>query len=798
MARDLQRAAMRLAMGAGAAGGAAMIAGAALYHQMFRRPLPQTEGTARVMGLDATVTIRRDRWGSPHIGAGSEGDAWFGLGYAHAQDRLAFMAVIRLMTAGRLAEVAGPSALPSDRLMRTLGMRRRAEAEAQAAGRDMLDPLEAYCAGVNAGAASLSAPPFELQLLRLDFEPWRPADIYMTAKLLCFGLSTNWERELLRADLVRELGPERAARIDPPYPAGNPVVLKPGTAYSGDGLALVEQIDAVRELLGVATHATGSNNWAVSGRLTSSGNPLLAGDPHLLATMPSIWCQASVQVGARRARGATVAGFPGIWMGQNSDVIWSFTNVLADVMDLYVERLDGDTYEFEGERRPLELHEETIAVKGRTDDQTLVVRETHHGPLVTDVLGADPGEPLALSWTALRLPCVAPQLLRSLEPSSGEELCESFRDFHLPVSNLVWADRDGNIGYRMVGTLPRRRGGCPDLPKPGWSGEFEWEGWVPFEEMPELTNPECGYVITANNRVVDDDFPHHVTSDWLDGYRARRIEDLLRRSDEHDETSFAEIQRDLYSIPGAETARRLSRLRPSAQREQSAIERLRSWNGHLDGETVAGTIYQAFTIRLGREFCRAVIRDRDLTERYLDSSNNGFLSHVTSPWRWQSHLLALWAEGDEGLIGRSWDSLALEALRGALDDLDSRFGPDSSGWRWGRVHEMRMPHLFADANPVIDRLLSRRVRVGGGQETVCQIAYDATKPFEAIWAPAYRFIADPTDPDAGLWQFPGGQSGHPASPHYDDLVERWVSGDMQRAAGEGPWKTLTLEPERAA
>jgi penicillin G amidase len=254
------------------------------------------------------------------------------------------------------------------------------------------------------------------------------------------------------------------------------------------------------------------------------------------------------------------------------------------------------------------------------------------------------------------------------------------------------------------------------------------------------------------------------------------------------------MQTDLHSIPGLETARRLSRLHPRGQREVRAIERLRSWDGTMSAESVAATIYQAFTLRLGREFARAVMRDRDLAERYLDRADNGFLVHVTTPWRWQSHLMGLWERGDEELIDRPWDELVLDALRGSLDDLDGRFGSDFDGWQWGRAHEMEFPHPLGAANPLLGRLLNRRLPTGGAQETVSQIAFDPNNPFRAVWAPSWRMVADPTDPGRSRWQMFTGQSGHPGSPHYDDLQEDWLAGRTQPMAGEGPFETLTLEP----
>ncbi len=779
-------------LGATAAAFAAVAGG--LWWQVLRRPLPRTEGRIRVNGLRGPIEIRRDRWGVPHVRAGSSADGWFGQGFCHGQDRLWQLDVYRRLSSGRLAEIAGAGGLAADRFVRTLGLRRVALDEEAALVGELRSALEAYSAGVNAAAEAAPALPTEFQLLRIGFEPWRPADTLTLTKLLALGLSTNWERELIRADMVRDLGPERAVRLDPAYPAGNPIALEPGIGWSGDGLGLAEQIGALRETLGLAPEATGSNNWAVSPRLSATGGALLAGDPHLPPGMPGITYQLGIEVGGRRCRGASFPGRIGIAFGQNDDVAWSLTNTMADVMDLYIERVKGEEYEFRGEMLPLVITEEEIKVKGRAEPERLRVRSTHHGPIVNEALRAEPDEPLALRWSALDAPCVTEGSLGVLRVTSGPELVESLEPHNAPVSNLVWADREGSIGYKMIGLVPARSGGCPDLPKPGWSGDYEWDGWVPYGELPELVDPDQGYVLTANNRITPEGYPHHITSDWLDGYRARRVEDLLADRTDHDLDRFQEMQTDMLSIPGLETARRLARLRPRDQRETAAIERLRSWDGRMGPDSVAATIYQAFTLRFAREVARLAIGDRDLAERWLDRADNGFMKHVTSPWRWHSHLLRLWAEGDEELIGRGWDELALDSLRAALGDLEERFGSEPSAWNWGGVHALEFPHALGAASPLLAKLFNRRLEVGGGEETVAQVGWDPNDPYHAIWAPAWRIVADASNPDRSRWQAFTGQSGHVASPHYDDLQPRWARGQMQPMAGEGPWETLALEP----
>ena len=784
---------MRTGLLAGVAGTGLAAAGvAAAWHWLARRPLPRVEGEISLEDLEGEVRIRRDRWGVPHVEAGSAADIWFAEGFCHGQDRLWQMDFYRRVVTGRLSEMAGAETLPVDRLMLTLGIRRAAEREAATLDPELLAQLERFCEGVNAAAASADALPFEMQLLRLSWKPWRPVDILSLGKLLSFGLATNWERELLRADMVRALGPELTAKLDPTYPADSPIVTQ--EHWSGDGIAIAEQIDAVRRLMGLAVEAGGSNNWAVSGKRSATGSPLIAGDPHLPPSMPGIWYQVGLTLGDRVVRGASMPGLPGVYMGQNNDVCWTFTNVMPDVQDLFIEKIDGDRYLFEDEWLPLEVVREEIPVKGRDAADVLDVRITHHGPIVNEALGADEAEPLALRWLTLDAPTSFKGVFELHEIESGRELVARLEGHTAPASNLIWADRGGSIGYKLIGRLPLRKGDCPDLPKPGWTGEYEWTGTIPYEELPETVDPESGFLITANNRIVGDEYPHHITSEWYDGVRAQRIEDLLKAVDEHDIESFERMQSDNLSLLGLEAARRLGRLSPPGQRELSAIERLRSWDGQLGLDSIAGSIYQAFLLRLAREVARAAIGDRDLCERWLDRADNGFSAHVSSPWRWHSHLMKLWEEGDEELIRRSWDELVLEALSGALDDLGDRFGPDPESWRWGDVHAMEFPHPLGEANPLLRKLLNRRLRAGGAQETVSQIAYDPNDPYKAVWAPSWRMVADPTAPERSRWQMFTGQSGHPASPHYDDLQADWLEGRTQPMAGEGPWRELSLTP----
>jgi penicillin amidase len=756
----------------------------ALWYQLLKRPLPRTSGRLLLRGLDAPVDVLRDRFGVPHVRARTAHDVTFGLGFCHGQDRLWQLEFFRRATAGRLAEFAGEDALPADRLMRTLGMRRTAEREARELSPELARLATAYVAGINASIDLARALPIEFQLMRLEPEPWNTVDLLAAAKLMGFGLSTNWEMELLRAQLVRLAGPERAARLEPRYPRGNPIVVQPRQPWAGEGSNVAEQIERVRETLGLGMHATGSNNWVVSGERSVTGKPLLACDPHLTFTAPDLWYEADLLCDDYRVRGATLPTNPFPVFGQTDHVAFGFTNVMADTQDLFVERLNADDprlYEFEGGWREAELVREEIQVRGRSEPDAVDVTVTHHGPIVSSVLDVD--EPMSLSWTGLQYPLLTESGYDLARARNGDDVVQAAASHHVPPLNLLWADREGNIGYQLAGRIPQRKGGTPDLPRPGWTGEYEWEGTVPYDELPRVVNPPQGFLVTANNRIVDDDYPHHITSEWMTGYRAERIEEMLGERERHSAADFERMQHDFLSLPGIETVHRLSRLHPATQREIRAIERLKSWDGVLGPESVAATIVHAFTVVFAQAIVRAAVADPELQERWLNKSGAPLFEIVSSPWRFQERLLELWDEGDPGWFaspeapaGREWNEVALEALEQALDGLEERFGRSPDKWRWGRVHKAEFMHPFGAANPLLRRIFNRSVPAGGASETVTQNGYLPTEPFKALWGPVYRMVADLGDPSRSRWQLTTGQSGHPGSPHYDDMIEGWASG----------------------
>src|SRR3954449_3083953 len=395
---------MRGGVAALASAGAASLG---LWHRLFRAPLPRTRGSVAVKGVTAPVKIERDARGVARIEARTVEDLCCGQGFAIAQDRLFQLELYRRIAAGRVSEFAGPAGLGTDRMMRTLGLHRRAQAEVATMPRNAREYVEAYGAGIGAAITAMAVPPVELQLLRIDPEPWTVADSLAIGKIIALGFSTNMETELFRAELVNLIGAEKVARLEPQYPGGNPVVTQPGAPWQGGGIELAAQIAEIRQAVGLSLEKAGSNNWAVSGERSTTGKPLLANDPHISATIPDVWYAVELSTPDLEMRGGSLPGTPGLIIGQSRHVAWGFTNVMADVQDLFVERVRSahegtqPQYEFEGEWRPLTVTHERIAVRG-AHPEPFEIWETHHGPIVNRALAADGPEPLALAWTALR------------------------------------------------------------------------------------------------------------------------------------------------------------------------------------------------------------------------------------------------------------------------------------------------------------------------------------------------------------------------------------------------------------
>jgi len=790
----------------------AVVAAAVLYLQL-RRSLPQEEGELRVGGLGKPVEVLRDAFGVPHIYAASLEDAMRALGFVHAQDRLWQMEMNRRTAAGRLSEILGPASLEADRFLRTLGVRRAAEANLPNLDAPTRRLLEAYAAGVNAFLATDPVLPVEFWLTGARPEPWSPVDSLGWIKMMAWNLGGNWRNELLRMQLAKSMPLERIHQLLPPYPGEKyPEIADLGKLYAEmeqEGVKLAESNgdsphlanEKNRDSPHLSSETTGnpseaaakfdplapseglgSNNWVVSGEKSATGKPLLANDPHLGLTTPSVWYFAHLKTPRFEAIGATLPGVPAVVLGRNTHFAWGFTNTAPDVQDLYLERLDGaGGYLAPEGPRPFKRFDEVIRVKG-AEDVRLQVRESRHGPVISDVsraaLEAAPrGHVVALQWTALRADDLTMQAaMGAAGASDWAGFLNAMRHFHTPQQNAVFADTEGNIGFVAAGRVPVRKPGNDLMglaPAPGWLEKYDWAGFIPFAELPHSYNPASGQMVTANQRITPSGYPHFITAEWQPPYRAERITELLGALPAHSIASFARIQGDVMSPPVRALLPRLLGTRPASEEARRALRLLGGWNGAMAVDRPEPLIVWAWW----RELTRAI---------YADELGAAFRANWLSR---APFLVAVLAEGSDEArwcddvrtpAPEQCDDVLAATLEAALADLRARYGDDMAAWRWGTAHAARQPHQPFGRVPSLARWFDVVVPSAGDPYTVNvgrNRMADEAHPYANVHGPSLRALYDLEDLDRSLYIHSGGQSGNVLSRHYRSFAAAWARGD---------------------
>jgi penicillin amidase len=757
---------------------------------LFRRPLPLVSGTITVPSLHAPVRVVRDGRSVPHVQATTMEDAAFAMGYVHAQERTWQMEFNRRVASGRVSEFAGDEGLPADRFMRRLGLLRVAEEEVRQLDDEARRMLDAYAAGVNAVWSSGHPLPVELKLLRLKPEPWRPAHSLVLAKLLNLGLALNMDHELRRFELLRRLGPEKAAQLDFAYVDTNPTVLgdaaRAAAAAGGDALELFREAS---RWIPAGTAGAASNSWVVDGTMTATGRPMLCNDPHLPPSAPSIWYQAHITAGDDfETTGVTLAGLPFPIIGHNRRIAWGYTNSFADVQDLVIEELSdrgGRQYRTEKGMADAEVRQERITVKGKPEDVVEEVVVTRHGPLIDryEDRAAGVWRGLALQWTALS-PGKAAQSLLDLQRA---EDWESFKQAYVPLDgpsqNVVYADVDGHIGYLLSGRIPVRRRPVTGLPVPGWTGDALWQRHLSIDEVPQALDPPEHLVITANNRVVGRDFPHYIANDYMNGYRALRLRELLAGRTGLNMSDMAETQLDLVCPPAREVAQLLREVSCNDPFAEEARRSLADWDGVLDPEAAEPCVYEAFMRRLTQHALEPLCGEHwRLAAGELPHAVFGFAGNLVGAVT--PHLLRRWRDGDVSWFpeGTTWQQVAAHAMDDAVADLRRGVGRPRR-WRWGKLHSLPIEHVLGRRKPLNLFFNAGVIEVGGDTDTVLQTAYISADPYRTRgWAPSWRQIIDVGNWDActGI-HFPG-QSGHPGSRHYRDMVGDWTRNTQQPLA----------------
>ena len=788
------------------------------------KSFPQIDGTIQLDGLDGPVDIYRDHMGIPHIYATTAHDLFFAQGYVHAQDRFWQMDFWRHIGSGRLAEMF-PSEADTDAFLRTLGWRVTAEQEYAQLDANSKAIVDSYTAGVNAYIEgkddidlSLEYAILGLPILAPDYkiEPWTPIHSLTWGKAMAWDLRGNMDEEIQRAVLMKTLTPEQIAELFPAYPADHPVIVNkigdltsasaptPASAFDipDATLATLQQNASLLDVaLGPAGDGIGSNSWAVSGKLSSTGMPILANDPHLGIQMPSIWyqihleCKPVSDACSFNVAGFSFAGVPGVVIGHNEHVAWGFTNVGPDVMDLYIERVNPDNpnqYEVNGEWVNFETRKETINVAGG-DPIELTVRLTRHGPVISDDFGPlkNVGDPedkefvpfkdrsgielpeqyvIALKWTALSPSTPFKAIWGFNTAKNWDEFRAAAQEFHVPPQNLLYADVEGNIAYQMPGDIPIRAKGDGTIPVPGWTDEYEWTGYIPFEELPYTVNPPEGYIATANNQVPPSDYPHWITYDWDYGFRAQRIVDMIQNAPGKIDIAYIQqMQGDSFD---ANAALYVPILLETDGLSEEHVNLLKDWDFQDRVDSTAAAVFNAFW----RHLLQNTFNDDMPEERYFPDGGsrwNEIMRHMDASSAW-------WDDRSTKDVVETQNDIVKKSFEQGVAELEEIFGKDTSKWKWGDMHAstFRNGTLGESGIGLIENLFNRGpFPTGGGEALVNATGWSVRDGYETNWLPSMRMIVDMGDLSNSVTVHTTGQSGHAYHPHYIDMAELWTGID---------------------
>ena len=800
--------------------------------------IPRLSGTLQLKGLTGKAEVYRDDLGIPYVRAENEHDAFFAQGFVTAQDRLWHMEYDRLRGSGRWAEAVGDGALEQDKLMRRFRLSASAKADYAAMDPHTRMVFDAYAAGVNAFIGGPDPLPAEYGIAGIEPEEWQPWHSLVVYKVRHILMGV-FESKIWRARMVRTMGPEKAGKLFPGYEPGHLLILPPGATAPGPlDVGLEELAEGAAALNHLSEMDGGSNSWALAGDSTATGKPLVAGDSHRALDTPNAYYQNRIACPEFDVIGLSFPGVPAFpHFGHNPWVCWCVTHTAADYQDLYIEQLrEGDTpqYLHKGEWRDAEVHDETVrSSSGREESIRIVV--TNHGPIISSgprnnslsLEGEGQGEgETGEEWTGLALKYTATELQsetgftgsedgqdnpahqtnqknhssdnhwtsilwKMLRARNAEELVESQRGWIDPCNNFVFADVEGNYGYFCRGRIPIRSRVNGWLPVPGWTGEHEWQGDIPFEELPKSINPPEGYIATANNRPVGDDYPHYIAVDFTPEFRVKSVTQGLKSLTNPAAADMAKVHAQRVSQPALAYLAILPSVEPQDALSAIARERLLAWDGSMDAHRAEPTIYSAMRDALLKELFERNLPP-DLADAAWHPADRGLGSFGN---RLKARLVEMLRHDDRSLLtgshlerppghpelveGDTWPAAISRALARGAADLKERLGDDPDGWTWNRLHHAVPRHTLSAARPDLDGLLDPpAIPHSGDGDTPLQGGYSPATFATVTSLSVARYSYDTANWDNSLWVVPLGSSGHPGSPHYHDQSETWRQVEM--------------------
>ncbi|AQQ52096.1 penicillin acylase family protein [Planococcus lenghuensis] len=760
-----------------------LVAAALIFVNVYiNRSKPVIEGELAVAVLDDDVIVTRDEIGVPHIEAMSDADLYRAQGYVQAQDRMFQMDLSRRQASGELSEVIGEAAVETDKLFRTFSLRDAAAKSLEGYDDEAEQVLEWYAEGVNAymeEAKEEGALPFEFKLLGYEPEPWSPLDSLTIGKYMAYDLGGHWSALAFRHWALNEFTEKQARELFITYPDNAPSIIEANKAME---VKVAGEFNA--DL--VPPEFNGSNNWVVSGEKTASGKPLLADDPHLGLSTPSIWYQMHLESPEQNVSGVIFAGIPGIILGHNEEIAWGVTNVGPDVQDLYIETPNPDDptqFLYEGEWEQAEVREERILVKdGEPIDYEVLT--TRHGPVISDVIykEEDPGAVFSMQWTALEPTLELQAVLNMNKASNWDEFESALEDFQAPAQNFVFASEDGTIAYKANGRIPIRTTGDGQLPVPGDSAEYGWEGYVPFDELPVVVNPEEGFIATANNEVVGEEYPYHITDFWAQPYRYMRIAEVLSAGEDLTAEDMMELQMDKKNLYAEEfLPSMIEAVRVETDEFDDLLAILEEWNMVDEVDQAAPLIFRTWIRKLPDTLWEGKMPEdvyelmpgkNHITDQLMREAFAG------NPGEWVTEFGGV----------EQWLAVSLAQ---AETEIAEELGEDAGDWDWGDEHELLFPHPVSGASPILARFMNPEILPVGGSNVTVMVA--ASDPDGIVdHGASWRFVADLADLSEAYHIVGPGQSGHVKSDFYSNQVDDWVEGDYHVTPIEGDVEGSTL------
>lgn len=755
-------------------------------------------GKRSIKGLGDGVVITFDESDIPHIKANSQSDALFALGYLHATERSWQLEMNRRIASGRLSEILGNETINIDRFIRTLGIKRAAEQQFDKYPVSAKRLLQAYADGVNAGNAQLGwALPVEYFLTGSKPGHWSPTDSVAWMLMMALDLGGNWHKELQRLELSQYLTTKQIWEVLPPFEVDEPVtkmdfakiyrdldVFNPKTGPAHKRSKKLPATELSNIDLPGGKDGIGSNNWALSGKLTASGKPLLANDPHLGLSAPAIWYFAHLDAPGLNVLGSTLPGIPAVVLGRAEKFAWSFTNTNPDVQDLYIEQIDPNNpgmYRGPDGLLPFKVRQEIIDVKG-APSVNFIVKETRHGPVISDsyarakrAIDTDRFA-LALRWTALDIENQSVAGLLDLNRAKDmDAFKQSLRKNYAPMQNVVMADIDGNIAYQAAGVAPKRllhHGLYGVAPAPGWEKQYDWNGYVPFEQLPASNNPEQGWIATANQRIIASNDPNPLTSDWDLSARYDRIVDLIKARNSYDLEYMKTMQADTLSLTSIPLLELFKSSVPSHPLGAKALEISKDFNGDMRVDSAAALIFNAWADQLTRNLFSRL--SYIFSETYGDRNYRGALiaqmKNPNSPW----------CDNPKTQAIETCAEASNDAFNKALEFLSKEYGNDPSKWAWGKAHIAISEHRPLSKIPVLGKLFNLETPFPGDSNTINVGRLELLRsehPYETLQAPSLRAIYDLSDLEKSLFIFQSGQSGWVQSKLYRNMVPLWAKNE---------------------